>query len=40
MKLYCFAGACSFVPHTALILCNAAYEIQLLSHEAAKQPEY
>lgn len=40
MKLYCFAGACSFVPHTALILCNADYEIQLLSHEAAKQPEY
>lgn len=40
MKLYCFAGACSFVPHTALILCNADHEIQLLSHEAAKQPEY
>lgn len=40
MKLYGFQGACSFVPHTALNMTKADYQLELISHEQSKSPEY
>lgn len=40
IKLYGFKGACSFVPHTALNMTGEDYELELISHEYAKTPEY
>lgn len=40
MKLYGFKGACSFVPHTALNMTKADYQLEIISHEQSKSPEY
>lgn len=40
LKLYGFKGACSFVPHTALNMAKADYDLELISHEFSKSPEY
>ncbi len=40
IKLYGFQGACSFVPHTALNMTGVDYDLELISHEYSKSPEY
>ena len=40
LKLYGFKGACSFVPHTALNMAGVDYDLELISHEQSKSPEY
>lgn len=40
MKLYYLAGACSFVPHTALEWIGQPYEAEAVGREQLKSPEY
>lgn len=40
MKLYYLKGACSLVPHVALEMIGAAYEVVPQSREFLKSPEY
>lgn len=40
MKLYYLKGACSFVPHTALIWAGVEFDAQAADRELIKSPEY
>lgn len=40
MKLYSMPGACSMIPHTALEWSKEKYDLELVSHDKIKSPEY